>query len=54
MKTIFKVLIAAIAGLVTAWICYQLFHLDQVITTVVTVLLTSSVYGLLDKVTSKK
>jgi len=54
MKTIFKILISAIVGFVVAWGCYQVFHFEQVMTTVVAAAMASAVYGLCDKIDHKK
>ena len=54
MKTIFKIFISAIAGFVVAWVCYQVFHLEQVMTTAVAAAMASAAYGLCEKVYHKK
>ena len=50
MKTFLKIIIAIIAGLAVAWLSMTVLNLDQVIATVITVIMTSGVYGCLDKV----
>jgi len=54
MKTIFKILFSALIGFVVAWICYQVFHLETVITTVIAAMMASAAYGICDKIKSKK
>lgn len=50
MKTIFKILIASVAGLGVAWLCYQVFHLEQVITTVLAVITATATASICDKI----
>lgn len=54
MKTIFKILIAGVVGLAAMWLCYQVFHLEQIMTTVVAVVATIAVFGICDKIKSDK
>lgn len=54
MKTIFKLLIAGIVGLVVMWLCYQVFHLEQVITTVVAIVATITTVAICDKIKPQK
>lgn len=53
MKTILKVLIACVLGLVVMWLCYQVFHLEQVMTTVVTIAFTVATVAVCDKIKMK-
>jgi len=54
VKTIYKLLIAGIIGFIAAWLCYQVFHLEQVMTTAVTVIVTLAAVGVCDKIKPKK
>lgn len=54
MKIFLKIIIAIIAGLLAAWLCMTVLNLDQVIATVVTVIMTSGVYGICDKTMVRK
>jgi len=54
MKTIFKILIAGIVGLVVMWLCYQVFHLEQIMTTVVAIIATIAAFAVCDKIKSPK
>lgn len=48
MKTIFKILIAGIVGLIVMWLCYQVFHLEQATTSVIGVLATIATVAVCD------
>ena len=54
MKTIFKILIAGIVGLAVMWLCYQVFHLEQVMTTVVAIAATIATVAVCDKIKPQK
>jgi len=54
MKTIYILLVAAIVGFIAAWLCYQVFHLEQAMTTVVTIIVTLAAIGVCDKIKPKK
>jgi xanthosine utilization system XapX-like protein len=54
MKTGIKVLISVVAGLVVAWVCYQVLHLDQPISTILSIVMTSATWGICEKVGARK
>lgn len=54
MNTIFKILIAGIVGLIVTWLCYQVFHLEQVMTTVVAIVATIATVAVCDNIKPQK
>jgi putative flippase GtrA len=50
LKTIYKVLIAGIIGLAVMWLCYQVLHLEQITTTVVSIIVTIAAFAVCDKI----
>jgi hypothetical protein len=54
MKTGIKILISAVVGFAIAWVCYQVFHLEQIMTTVVSVSMTSAAWAVCDKLLPRK
>jgi hypothetical protein len=54
MKTVYKVLIAATIGLAVMWLSYQVLHLEQVTTTVVSIIVTTAAFAVCNKIKQKK
>lgn len=54
MKTVIKILIAGVVGLFVMWLCYQVFHLEQVMTTVVAIIATMATVAICDKIKPQK
>lgn len=54
MKTVFKILIACIVGLATMWFCYQVFNLEQIMTTVAAVIATTVAATICDKILQRR
>lgn len=54
MKTVYKILIAGIVGLIVMWLCYQVFHLEQIMTTVAAITATIATVAVYDKIKPQK
>lgn len=54
MKTTYKILISGIATLLIMWGCYQIFHLETIMTSIVGIITMNSIYSICSKVRTGK
>lgn len=54
MKTWLKLLVSATVALLVMWLCSQVFHLESIMTTVVSIIVALAANVICDKVGNKK